>query len=195
MIKLVFEISHAQSIWQQINIDRVLGIGGTLLGTISGAVLGYYFNKLGKISVYLKSWNESFYSIIQDGMGGHRKAKENPDHFEYKMTLEIYNSSNTPKIVRDVRIVFRKKKKDIIIATPKDSTTLHTSGPIRYCDDIGSFNIPSNEVITIKLEGININVPLIREADSVWLVFKDYRNKTKRRLIRKINYAESLVEG
>ena len=193
MIKLILEINHAQSIWQQINIDRVLGIGGTLLGTLSGAILGYYFNKLGKISVYLKTWNELFYSVIHDKMGGRNIVKENPDHYEYKMTLEIHNSSNTPKIIRDVRIAFRKKKKDLIVATPKDSSTLHTSGPVRYCDDIGSLNIPANEIITIELEGININVPLIREADSVWLVFKDYRNKTQRRLIKKLNYTESHV--
>lgn len=108
------------------------------------------------------------------------------------MTLEIHNSSNAPKIVRDAKVGFGKKKKVLQIDTPKDDSTRNfVAHSIRY-DDLGAFNVPAHEVVTISIHGYyskkNTAFDFLRVSDSVWFIYKGEKNRIKKRLVKRINY-------
>lgn len=181
---------------QLMSSDAFWGIVGSLSGTILGAILGWLFSKLsdrGKISIYLRAWEESF--IAPDRLGGLSEQKKAADAqtYRYSATVEIYNSSRNPNIIRDVHIVFRANKATLFSTVPDDDSTGRQSGPVRFYDEIGAYNIPGNGVVTIKLHGAfsknNNDLMFLRSADGIWIEYKDGKNKTKRSRLKPANYA------
>ena len=92
----------------------VIGVAGTLLGTALGWFLNVFANK-GKLKFYVTSWENEF---EKNEMGEMVPATSTDDVecFAYKCFLDIYNSSNETKIMRDIRVVFSDGRKRKTIA-------------------------------------------------------------------------------
>ena len=125
----------------------------------------------------MKSWSEEFWATNDDKQGGYEKIPNKPENYKYKMTLEIYNSSGIPRILRDIKVVFRKRNKVLQSDTPKDESKEHSSKALYYYEDIGAYNVPANEIMTITLLGYYSKkkspISFLREADSIWLEYKN----------------------
>ena len=129
----------------------ILGIIGTLLGTVLGWLLNSLSQK-GKVKVYIKKWEEIFEK--QDEMGGFVKAGyKEAKYYHYNVSLDIYNSSRETKIMRDIHVVFRNRKKRLFSSVPKDDATRRATASIVYFDDISVVNIPAKSVLAIDLHG------------------------------------------
>ena len=86
-------------------VTAIIGVVGTLLGTILGWLLSVLSNK-GKVSVYLSSWTETFRHKDKEGFMINSASESQAEYFEYECSLDIYNSSSDTKILRDIKIVF-----------------------------------------------------------------------------------------
>lgn len=174
-----------------IGTDAFWGIIGTLLGTILGWLLNELTNK-GRLHFYLKSWEASMDCI--DGQGGYAHCKDRSEiqFFTYNLCLEIYNSSNKPRIIRSLDIAFCKGKKSLIKQTPENDSTGKSFGSISLYKKVGATNIPANEVITLVMHG-NYNTDqadfsVCEQADNVYLEYKNEHNRIKRIKLTQVRY-------
>ncbi|ALV20777.1 hypothetical protein [Carnobacterium antarcticum] len=84
------------------------GIIGTLLGIVVGTVISYIQNNTGKIKIFL---TESKYYFTESNLDGNdrviyieKKDGTNSHDFDFASNIEIYNSSNTRKILRNIKL-------------------------------------------------------------------------------------------
>ena len=88
----------------------IIGVAGTLAGTALGWFLNVFSNK-GKLKIYVSSREDEF----EKNEMGEMVPATNTDDVEcyaYKCFLDIYNSSNETKIMRDIQVVFSDEKNE-----------------------------------------------------------------------------------
>lgn len=94
------------------NLIRILkefeGIIGTLLGIVVGTVISYLQNNTGKIKIFLTESNYYFTesNIDKNDRVTYTEKKDgtNSHDFDFSSNIEIYNSSNTRKILRNIKL-------------------------------------------------------------------------------------------
>ena len=88
------------------------GIIGTILGSVTTLIVTDILKKRGQLKNYLVSYEAKFQTFRDVGcsMGG----KRDEDFYGYsiKYIIQIYNQSDTPKIMRDFRLIFYKNAKE-----------------------------------------------------------------------------------
>jgi hypothetical protein len=158
--------------WQQYSAE-IIGIAGTLLGTILGWVLGKL--NFGKLNIYVHSWVDKFSNNSHDEMCSSSSAEETI-YYGYFFSFEIYNSSEKTKIMRDIEIIMENKR-NCRINTPKVSES--RSGIYKEIEPI---NIPAKTVIKFNLtnEFFNNEISFIATVNRVFLKYVDEHNRTKK---------------
>ena len=126
----------------------VIGVAGTLLGTALGWFLNVFANK-GKLKFYVTSWENEF-EKNEIGEMVPATSTNDVECYAYKCFLDIYNSSNETKIMRDIQVVFSDGKNEWNSAVPKDYNTLHGTH-INCYDDILPMNISPKTVCKVVL--------------------------------------------
>lgn len=165
----------------------LIGVGGTIAGTILGWILNSISQK-GKLKFFISSWKNRF-EYNDTGSMVPSLSKEQTELYCFELTLDIYNSSRNTKIMRNIKVVFSDKKKELKSFTPKDNSTRHHSGAINLYDDVSPLNIPPQTVMQIKLyDGVwkkNKELDFIWDVKKVYLKYENDRGKTKRILLHK----------
>ena len=169
----------------------IIGVIGTLLGTVLGWFLNVLSNK-GKITVYLSSWTDAFRHNDNEGFMTNSTSESQAEYYEFECSLDIYNSSSDTKILRDIKIVFQRGKTILFGIDPDDKKTKRkASGRIIY-DRITAQNIPPKSVVRVDMvSGLWIKeaqLERVFSTDSVHLEYLDEKNKLHRTMIKSINY-------
>ena len=170
--------------------DMQVAIVG-VIGTVCGTVLGWLLNNLsqsGKLSCYIQTWTEkmcgSFY-----GCQTQAEMLNEAESYNYSVSLEVYNSSSTSKIMRQIEIVFCSGKTVLKIDVPQDDMTRRSSGPLVYFDDIGPKNISPKTVGRIEMHGgwWKKDEPFdpALNATEIYLRYHDENNKEVKILLKK----------
>lgn len=90
-------------------ITAIIGVAGTLLGTILGFLLNIWANK-GKIKfVLLNDWSQGFFSDVY-------------------IDVEILNTNHYPVILRDFYIIFDKKLKKLYASQEETTCVSYGEG-------------------------------------------------------------------
>lgn len=176
-------------------IIAIIGILGTLLGTVLGWILNNFSNK-GKLNIYVSSWNDRF-QTNQMGVMVETCSKDEIESFHYEVAFDIYNSSGNPKIMRNIKIVFNDGVKDIIGHLDYDEY-INTETKNIY-NKVGPLNIPPKAVEKLKLHGNawarddetnkqKQSFNFIWNTKKIYLVYTNEKNKVKRKLIKSTNY-------
>jgi hypothetical protein len=169
----------------------IIGVAGTLLGTALGWFLNVFSNK-GKLKFYVSSWEDEF---EKNEMGEMIPATNTDDVecYAYKCFLDIYNSSNETKIMRDIQVVFSDEKNEWNSVIPKDYNTLHGTH-INCYDDILPLNIPPKTILKVVLYNYwwasENNLDFLWKSKVVFLRYTDENNKVKEIKINDEKYAE-----
>lgn len=166
--------------------DAILGIVGTILGTVLGWVLNS-LSKKGGLQFYIKSWKENFYRKDEKDVCSHNCDIGEANSYSYNCFIEIFNSSGTQKIIRDIKIVFYKKNKELLSDVPQYDPTRSVPAPLTLYDNIIAYNIPSKQVVTIKLNNdwkID-KIDFYNSFDRVYLTYRNERNHIKKVLLKK----------
>lgn len=175
-------------------LTAVIGVGGTLAGTILGWILNGVSQR-GKLKVFLFSWKDKFEYNSREGYMVPSISKEQTELYHFDIVLDIYNSSRDTKIMRDISIAFSDGKNELKIFTPKDDATLYHNGPRRCYLDVSPINIPPQTVIQVKLhDGIwkdkNESLDFIWAARKVYLTYLNSKGKRKRILLHTESYCD-----
>ena len=171
--------------------DAFWGVLGTLLGTIIGYLLSEMHNH-GRLHCFVKSWI-AYFEIKDEGdrFIGCRKPNR-PQYFNYCFTIEIYNSSRLPKVIRDGKIVFYKDEEPIAEFIPNDKKRETKYFHYSEYSELLAFCVPATDVITLDLLG-NIfgddtGFPFLEIADEVYFQYKNEKDKTERWKIADVKY-------
>lgn len=170
----------------------LIGIVGTVLGTVLGWLLNNISNS-GKLNVYVSSWNDEFKYNYQ----GHMVPSTNIEqtkYYSYHLSLDLYNSSASPKIMRNIKILFSNDTSVLKTSIPYDDSTKQGGvnfTPVYY-DKVSPINISPKSVLTINLHNgeweENGTLNYIWQTTSVNLQYCDEKNKIKTIPIKKENY-------
>lgn len=171
-------------------ITACIGVAGTLLGTILGWILNGVSQK-GKINCYVSKWEDK---LLYNNMGSMVSStnKEQTEQYIFTATLDIYNSSQLPKIMRSIEVAFFSGRKELQSFSPKDDSTRRTNGPASFYDQISPINIPPQSVIQVKLHdsASKEDMGFLWKTDRVYLRYRNNKGKKKRVLLHKEVYAD-----
>jgi hypothetical protein len=162
------------------NFDAIIGITGTLLGVILGAVLNQ-ISKRGKLKIFQKKFQ---FSYLKRSESGHYEAQkgitEDTESASASFDIDLYNSSSDQKIGRDIFLVFIKDRIEKKL-TIKDLSTRRPSSFSVIIDQLENFNVPPKTLENLKLETYieKQDLKLLNGAN-IFFEFKDERNKIRR---------------
>ena len=165
----------------------IIGVIGTLLGTVLGWFLNVLSNR-GKVSVYLSSWTDSFRHKDNEGFMTDSTSESQAEYFEFECSLDIYNSSSYTKIMRDVKIVFCDGRKVLFSDIPNDQKVRKTGS----YGTVMPQNIPPHTVVNIQLSSClsikDNNLFEIFRTNNIYLEYSKEKNKVRRVSLKKVDY-------
>ncbi len=175
--------------WKAIcdNLGTIIGV----IGSIFGVVLGWWLNnitKKGKLIINVKNGlNGEF--LTKDGFPA--TSIDNSQKFAYKVNLEIYNSSEDIKVMKDIKITFHRKGFNMFSVAPYDESLKHRiNNSIPIHKNVGIINCPAKMATMLILYGWikNDDIQKVYESGSVFLSYKDEFGKETIKLIGAIDY-------
>ena len=182
-------------------ITALIGVGSTIAGTLLGWLLNSASNK-GNLNIYVVNWNEKLENKSNSGYGvpvyADAVSRDSVNHYSYSGSVDIYNSSNNTKIMRDFKIIYIDGKRILKETVPIDDSTKHTVSehlPAQY-NNIGVINIPPKSVISIKFHKYigqsKEDVAFLWNAKTIIVQYKDEKDKIKTKKIIDCDYDEIL---
>ena len=171
--------------------DAFWGILGTVVGTLMGWLLSELSNH-GRLRCFVKSWHAHL--DIVDEHGEYVTCYEfmRPEYFNYDITIEVYNSSRLPKIIRDGKIAFYKNEKLLLESIPRDKSRETKYVTSSTYGELLAFCVPATDVVTLDLLG-NImsdknGFPELEKANEVYFEYKDEKSRTRKWKIADVSY-------
>lgn len=162
----------------------VIGVGGTLLGTILGWWLNAFSNH-GKISASLLTWNfklQRINSIPETG----DEIKE----FVIGLKIDIQNNSNSYRFMRNINLVFfNEENKTHKILIPFDNALTIRKEPFSTTyKQILPLNLAPKSIIqkslSLRLSYTTEKWLQISQANAVYLQYRNEKDKIKKILLR-----------
>lgn len=169
------------------NFEAVIGVAGTLLGTILGWGLGKI--PTGRLTLQITSTNSNVERF--DRLNKSRDKQEGEIRsYKEEFVISLYNSSNEPKTIRELFVVLKDEKNtEILRCAVKDASTTRLMGSIWETEQTGVINLTGKTGKDIKAFFLTKEAELLLQAKSVWLEYKDEKFRTKQVIIRKNDYS------
>ena len=171
---------------------EIIGLIGTLLGTALGWLLSN-LSQRGKLNIY-PTWRDEFRH--NDGYGGMASSKSINEAklYMYYFTLDLYNSSGEPQIMRKIEVAFYNDKEELFRDTPEDDSTGRSNGPLRFYDKVLPLTIPAKTVYTLRLHGgfwdSDERFSKIWETNNIAITYRNYRNKEQKVIIKNDDFID-----
>ena len=171
-------------------VEKFEGIIGALFGVIITMILTQWLKSLGKTRFYLVSSEFKYMRDTVNDFGETRSEhceKVEADNLQINCTIEIYNSSEIHKILRDVKFSFYDGGKMLLNVTPEDKETEQRAKYWTIREELLNINIPPKQIITIELIRYigEQYTETIKQCNRVMLTMKNHNGKK-----HKINIAE-----
>ncbi len=177
------------------NSDAVFGIIGTLLGTILGWLLNQLSSK-GKLRIYTSSWEDRMTHHDNYGSVSEIKSADQLQFYSYKSSLDIYNSSSEPRIMRDVHVIFTNKKVTLLSGVPFDAESLHGDSRLPFYNEITPITVSAKSAVRIKIRNSEQSgegrESFIWNTKRIYLTYRNEKNRLKRVLIHEEDYSKRL---
>ena len=174
------------------------GIIGAVLGATFGTVATLsttkIMQKIGKTNIFVSDHNVKFLSKEETQMSGSGKRESLPFDEAVMLTvrtsIEFYNSSDSPKIIRNFAVSFRdNRNKELENVKPKNLSTtknVKTSiGGYLSTSDLTILNLPPKEIISIPIEStISDEKISLSNVRYVYLTGENEKGKSIKKLIK-----------
>jgi hypothetical protein len=161
------------------------GIFGAILGSATTLIITDILHKKGRLKFYLMDYNGEYCYESKENHYGPTKDKEYGQEIEsyrFQFTLDIYNTSELPKIMRDLKIKVYKDKKFLTSIPVNDEDTRRVVCKCITVDQTTIFNFNGKETANITLSA---EVPkefaeqLNNKDIALKLNYKNEKNKNK----------------
>ena len=161
--------------------SEVIGIVGTLLGTILGWLLSLITNNIGKIFVYSDSFDEQ---------------RSSNEEYAYIVKLFIYNNSPKQQCMRNIKVAFAKNRwKTIFESTPSEGVCDFDTIRIHSKNKVGMLTIASNSQCQFFLSDLisSEHYTKLSDVKRLYLIYND-KNNRRRKILIKTNFTINDVE-
>ncbi len=160
----------------------IIGVGGTLLGTILGFVLGKI--TCGKLYVNIKTKDEINYDT--------QKGKT---IYMLTLVIRLFNAAGKNKIVSDVKLLFDCPSYPLLTVSIKDLNTLKIAPYGNSIEDVGINNImPKTSVyINGRLDLEADKIELVEHAKNIYLQYQNARFHTCKKKLSKSDCQQFLA--
>lgn len=164
------------------------GVIGAILGSVSTLIVTDILRRRGKLKSYIMKYEGVFYT--NDSAGDIRPIENENDKiinysFEYK--IQVYNRSDTTKIMRDFKVVFIKDKKIVYSFVPRNEATRIYSSYSYKVDEMEVSNVMPREIQVLDQSGYVSGelIDRIEGSTKVELHYYDEKDKKRRVLLYK----------
>jgi len=159
-------------------IKEFEGIIGAVLGVVATLITTDILKRLGKLNIYVMNSTGNFNYNVNGFIQKDRESKEDKlCGYDHKLVLNLYNSSDSPKFLRDLKMNVFNEEEFLFSIDMQDEDTRRFSAGISRADDAKIYNIEPKIAIELNL--------------SFYLTEEDYRkinnNKKVRFVISYIN--------
>ncbi|MCI5521922.1 MAG: hypothetical protein MR411_04900 [Tenericutes bacterium] len=162
-------------------IKEFEGIIGAILGSAFTLIITDILKKIGKLKIYLNNFEGRYWYNSKDNRYEPTTSKKygtSIESFRFKFDIDVYNSSELPKIMRDLKISIYKNKKFLKEVNVNDEETRRVVCRCITVDKTTIFNIPGKESYNLKLSAeIPEDIAFIMK-DGLIIKLK-YKNKNK----------------
>lgn len=169
------------------NIDIAITATSSFVSAIIGTIVGWFLNELskkGKLRININSWRLTGIVRTPDSYGGYNEHEDldNADYYSYRLIIDVNNTSEKTKIMRNIKVIFYHNKSSILIDIPYNKDTERFSCHRHFYDEIGAVNIPAKGVITLNLikSYITDNIEDIKKATKVVLVYESEKGRKQK---------------
>ena len=164
------------------------GIIGALSGVLLALITTQLLKSVGKTYYYFSNWEGNFYGNF-NGRQGKTDIISEADSFKYSFKIQIYNSSEIIKILKDITIEIHNDKK-IVKNVPIDTgKTEYRDNRYTKSYNLNILNIVPKQILELELHGYimksGTNLNDLSKIDAVYFVGHDYKNKKIQKLIKK----------
>jgi len=173
-------------------LGRFEGIIGALLGVALTFLLTEYLKRLGKLNFYITQKEVKFKVNRQDGYGQviieDAEEKESANFFQIDVAIEIHNSSDTPNILRDVKLSFYDNQQCKLTVIPEDKTTERFVAASYRREEFRHTNIKPKEITSLFLVYYfnKEQVEVIKGCNKVFLEAKSRAKKQHKVLLEQL---------
>jgi hypothetical protein len=165
----------------QENSQQIISITGILLGTLMGWILNN-ISRRGRMQFYTVAWENKFFGELMNGSETIASRFEESKNYTYEVFLDVFNSSGTNKIIRDVRIVFFAGKELMQSHKPYDKSTAVFSNYRTKYEEFQYINIPPKELRRLEFVGFinETEIKRLKDIDTVRMLYTNEKGKKKR---------------
>lgn len=165
-------------------IKEFEGIIGAILGSVATLIATDFLKQKGKLKIYLMDFKGQYWYNSKEKHYGPTTSKKDGttiDSFRFEFIIDIYNSSELPKIMRDLKICIFQRKKLIKEIDVNDEDTRRTVSRCITVDKTTIFNFNGKESYNIKLSA---EIPedvafMLKNGLIIKLKYKNEKNKDK----------------
>ena len=103
-------------------------------------------------------------------------------HYSISYKIQVYNKSDTPKIMRDFKVMFFKDKKVVYSLVPKNEATRRYASHSYILDEMEVSNVTPREVQVLEHSGAIMGEisEKIEGTTKIELLYYDEKNKKRR---------------
>jgi len=164
---------------------QIIGLIGTILGTILGWFLYYITNTIGKLEISIDAYSD-------------RKSRN--DEYAYNLNLFFYNHSGKPNYIKDIKIDFYNNKGLIVESLPLENTEEASFRSIYNNKKVKVISLPSFHPVNITLCDVidQENFRKLSNATKIVMSYKNRKNKKEIITIKEnflINHVALYTEG
>lgn len=168
-------------------MEAILGIVGTLLGTVLGWLLARW--NIGKLYISLDSFEEKIYRL--DGAGGIAQIETGEFLYaELNFIIHLYNSFPITRAIRECELVFLDSADSELTRMPiSDEGSRHVYAHAVHYDSVGIVNLDGYTSKDIKAQ-ISINdIDLLHKVSKIEFHYKNEKRKEKVLPYKKIDFS------
>lgn len=136
-------------------IKEFEGIIGAVLGSVGTLIVTDILKRKGKLKIYLMASNGNFKYNVMGSILNWRESEEDDFYcYDHNIELNLYNSCDSPKFIRDLKINIYNNNDLLFVKEMKDEDTrVITPGRYSSCkiNNAKMYNIEPKIVIDLNL--------------------------------------------
>lgn len=166
-------------------ISNFEGIIGTLLGVIVTFALTNIFKNIGRVKAYFNEYEDKYWRMEKGAIEvlGIREISK-AEYYDYSFRIELYNNSESIKILRNLKLKIDTSKK-VIYGKLNDSSKKEVSQYRNIEKEVNIINVPPKQIVEFSLEGsVEISIDEDEKINKVSFYAENEKGKSYKKIVK-----------
>lgn len=157
------------------------------MGVVATLITTQLIKNLGKIYFYFYGYDIKYYGQNEYHVHSEMEDLSKANSCHYKVRMQLHNSSEIIKVLKDMKIEFVLGEKSIFNKPNNEDNVVKRAGFNEH-RDFNFINISPKELIEINING-NIhdnNMIEMSNVKKIYFIAQDHKNRNIKKLIKKL---------